>query len=242
MYEERHNLGLVSLIQSLIALEVRNSLEIAEQLRESQMNPKYILTACEAAMTEINELYDSGEYFIASLVMAGEIMNRVIKLLLPGMGTKLRSHFKGRVMLGNVQGEVHGLGKKIAGALLSAYGFEVLDLGLDVSAREYVEAAREFQPNVIGLSVLLTSCFHNMQDTILALHEERGDAKWPAIFIAGAQVTPALKDYYHADYYADTVFDTVRLCERLCQSERWGHGSLNLVSSFSLDNQYAAEA
>jgi 5-methyltetrahydrofolate--homocysteine methyltransferase len=218
-FESKTRFCLVNLIQSLISLEISSSLDIAEKLNEKEMQPKYILTACEAAMMEISELYDSGEYFIASLVMAGEIMNRVIKLLSPKMGSELSDIVKGRILIGTVRGEIHGLGKKIAGALLGAYGFEVMDMGVDVSVKEFTEAAKAFKPDVVGLSVLLTSCFHNLDKTIVALRELRREGLSPHIFISGAQITPALKDYYHADYYAATVFDTVRLCENLCRGK-----------------------
>ncbi|MDR1038120.1 MAG: cobalamin-dependent protein [Deltaproteobacteria bacterium] len=211
---------LVNLIQSLIALEVGASVDIARSLNEREMPPKCILAACEAAMMEISELYDSGEYFIASLIMAGEIMNRVIKLVAPRIEARERGHYKGRVVIGTVRGEIHSLGKNIAGALLTAYGFEVKDLGVDVPASRYVECVREWQPDVVGLSVLLSSCFHSLEDTVSALIDLRGPASTPAIFISGAQVTPALKDYWKADYYAGTVFDTVRLCESLARSRR----------------------
>ncbi|MDR1040989.1 MAG: cobalamin-dependent protein [Deltaproteobacteria bacterium] len=211
---------LVNLVQSLIALEVGASVDIARRLNDDEMPPKCILAACEAAMMEISELYDSGEYFIASLIMAGEIMNRVIKLVSPRIEARVKNRFKGRVLIGTVRGEIHSLGKNIAGALLTAYGFDVKDLGVDVPAGRYVECARDWEPDVVGLSVLLSSCFHSLEDTVAALREFRGPASSPAIFISGAQVTPALKDYWRADYYAPTVFDTVRLCEALAQSRR----------------------
>ncbi|MDR2611431.1 MAG: cobalamin-dependent protein [Deltaproteobacteria bacterium] len=211
---------LVNLVQSLIALEVGASVDIARKLNEKEMPPKCILAACEAAMMEISELYDSGEYFIASLIMAGEIMNRVIKLVSPRIEARVKRQYKGRVVIGTVRGEIHCLGKNIAGALLTAYGFEVEDLGVDVPSSRYVECARDLKPDLVGLSVLLSSCFHSLEDTVTALRELRGDASAPAILISGAQVTSALKDYYRADYYAATVFDTVRLCESLAQSRR----------------------
>ena len=156
-------LGLVNLIQSLISLEVGDSLYITKRLNDGDMHPKCILTACEAAMVEISDLYDTGEYFIAALIMAGEIMNRVIGLVSPRMPAKLlASRSKGRVLIGNVRGEIQSLGKNIAGALLSAYGFEVRDLGSDVRVEEFVENVKEFKPDVVGLSVLLTCCFHSM--------------------------------------------------------------------------------
>jgi methanogenic corrinoid protein MtbC1 len=181
------------------------------------MPPKCILTACEAAMVEISDLYDTGEYFIAALIMAGEIMNRVIKLVSPRMPDKLQNRYKGKVLIGTVQGEVHCLGKNIAGALLAANGFEVRDLGVDVGTDEFLESVREWKPDVVGLSVLLTCCFHSMEETVRAILLERGDTPTPYILISGAQVNNAIKDCFHADFYAATVFDTVRICESLCR-------------------------
>ncbi|MDR2338931.1 MAG: cobalamin-dependent protein [Deltaproteobacteria bacterium] len=211
------NLGLVNLIQSLISLQVSDSLDITKKLSDGDMPPKCILTACEAAMVEISDLYDTGEYFIAALIMAGEIMNRVIKLVSPRMPDALEQRCKGRVLIGTVRGEVHCLGKNIAGALLAAYGFEVKDLGVDVGTSQFVQATRDWKPDVVGLSVLLTCCFHSMEDTVRALRQERGDGPTPHILISGAQVNNAIRDCFLADSYAPTVFDTVRLCERVCR-------------------------
>ncbi|MDR3153732.1 MAG: cobalamin-dependent protein [Deltaproteobacteria bacterium] len=211
---------LVNLIQSLIALEVGSSVDIARRLNEKEMPPKCILAACEAAMMEINELYDSGQYYIASLIMAGEIINRVISLVSPRIKPGGKGSYKGRVLIGTVRGEIHSLGKNIAGALLNAYGFEVSDLGVDVSAGRFVESARDWKPDVVWLSVHLSSCLRSLEDTIGALREFRGLASSPAIFISGVKVTPAQKDHSRADNYAATVFDTVRLCEILAQSRR----------------------
>ncbi|MDR2200326.1 MAG: cobalamin-dependent protein [Deltaproteobacteria bacterium] len=216
---QKDNLGLANLIQSLISLEVGNSLDITRRLNDRDMPPKCILTACEAAMVEISDLYDTGEYFIAALIMAGEIMNRVINLVSPRMPETLAHYYKGKVLIGTVRGEIHCLGKNIAGALLSAYGFQVKDLGADVSTQEFMDSVREFKPDVVGLSVLLTCCFHSMEDTVGAILRERGKAETPHILISGAQVNNAVRECFHADYYAATVFDTLRLCERLCRQK-----------------------
>jgi methanogenic corrinoid protein MtbC1 len=211
---------LVNLIQSLIALKMGASVDIARRLNEKEMPPKCILAACEAAMMEINELYDSGEYFMAALIMAAEIMGRVVAEVSPRLAARPGARSRGRVLVGTVRGEIHSLSKNIAAAMLTAYGFEVMDLGVDVPSSRYVECVRDWRPDVVGLSVLLSGCHPSLEETVRALRDLRGASGSPAIFISGAQVPPALKDYCRADFYASTVFDTVRLCEGLAQSRR----------------------
>lgn len=203
------------LVRALVDLEVPGTLNVAKELNERKVAPVDILTACERALTEIGERYATGEYFIAGLIMAGEIMNRVITLVAPRMADNVVNLLRGRVLIGTVKGDIHGLGKNIAGALLTAYGFEVLDLGVDVPVDEFVRHCNDFQPDIIGLSVLLTSCYPYLGDTIAALRAARGSSRRPAIFISGAQITPQHKKLYKADHQVETAFDTVRLCERL---------------------------
>jgi len=207
--------GLDELVRALVDLEVPGTLKVAEQLDAQGVAPIDIMSACEKALAEIGERYATGEYFIAGLIMAGEIMNRVINLVAPRMAENVVNLLRGKVLIGTVKGDIHGLGKNIAGALLSAYGFEVRDLGVDVPVDEFLRETREFQPDIIGLSVLLTSCYPNLGETVEALRAERGPAEGPFIFISGAQITPAHQKHYQADGQAETAFDTVRLCERV---------------------------
>lgn len=210
------------LIQALVNLEVSETVRIAECLNEQNVDPKDILTACEKALTEIGERYVTGEYFIAGLIMAGEIMNRVITLVASRMAGNVVNLLRGKVLIGTVKGDIHGLGKNIAGALLTAYGFEVRDLGVDVPIEEFVQHYHEFQPDIIGLSVLLTSCYSYLGDTIQALRRAREDHDKPYIFISGAQITQQHREIYQADYRVETAFDTIRLCEKLIRKEMKG--------------------
>lgn len=206
---------LEDLIYNLVELNVSQTVDITHQLNEQNIQPVDILTACESALVEIGDRYESGEYFISGLIMAGEIMNRVIGLVAPRMAVTAVTVPRGRVIIGTVKGDIHGLGKNIAGALLSAYGFEVNDLGVDVPIVEFVEACQNSQPDIVGMSVLLTSCYPNLGETIAALRELRASSTLPAIFISGAQVTVEHQKIYKADYYVKTAFDTVRLCEQI---------------------------
>ncbi|MDR1922689.1 MAG: cobalamin-dependent protein [Candidatus Adiutrix sp.] len=203
------------LVAAMVELETAETVRIARDLNNRAVNPIDIMTACEQALVEIGERYAAGEYFISGLIMAGEIMNRVITLVAPRMAENVVNMLRGKVIIGTVKGDIHGLGKNIAGALLSAYGFEVKDLGVDVPINEFVDGCRGFNPDIVGLSVLLTSCYPNLGETIQAIREERGQAAAPAIFISGAQVTPEHQKQYQADHYARTAFDTVRLCEKI---------------------------
>lgn len=203
------------LIRALVELEVQKTLNITRQLNEQYVDPIDIMSACERAMTEIGERYASGEYFIAGLIMAGEIMNRVINLVAPRMASNVVNMLRGRVLIGTVKGDIHGIGKNIAGALLAAYGFEVKDMGVDVPIEDFVTACREFKPEIVGLSVLLTSCYPNLGETVQALRQERGEVGKPFILISGAQITPQHKTLFKADYQVESAFDTVRLCEQI---------------------------
>ena len=203
------------LVRALVDLEVPGTVNVAKKLNDQNVDPIDILTACEKALTEIGERYATGEYYIAGLIMAGEIMNRIITLVAPRMAGKVINLLRGRVLIGTVKGDIHGLGKNIAGALLTAYGFEVRDLGVDVPVDEFVRHCHEFQPDIVGLSVLLTSCYPSLGETIAALRAERGENEYPPIFISGAQITSQHRKFYHADHQVETAFDTIRLCEKL---------------------------
>lgn len=208
--------GMDELSRALVDLEVQNTLTIARKLNDQGVDPIDIMSSCERAMTEIGDRYASGEYFIAGLIMAGEIMNRVISLVAPRMASKNEVNMlRGRVLIGTVKGDIHGIGKNIAGALLAAYGFEVKDLGVDVPIEDFINACREFKPEIVGLSVLLTSCYPNLGETIQSIRQERGISEKPYILISGAQITREHKNRYQADFQVDSAFDTVRLCEKI---------------------------
>lgn len=213
--EVREPVSLDALVRALVDLEVPGTVRVAQRLNEQGAEPREILAACERALTEIGERYETGEYFIAGLIMAGEIMNRVISLVAPRMAANVVNLLRGKVLIGTVKGDIHGLGKNIAGALLTAYGFEVRDLGVDVPVDDFVRQLEDFRPDIVGLSVLLTSCYPYLGETIAALRQVRGAGDQPAIFISGAQITPQHRQIYQADYQVDTAFDTVRLCEKL---------------------------
>jgi methanogenic corrinoid protein MtbC1 len=210
---------LQNLTTAVEELKVREAIEATSRLNDLGVEPKVIMGSCETALTRIGERYATGEYFIAGLIMAGEVFNRVLNLVTPRWATEKMGLARAKILIGTVKGDIHGLGKNIAGALLSAYGFEVNDLGVDVPTSEFVKQADAFRPDVIGLSVLLTSCFPSLADTVSALSGGRSVPDRPWIFISGGQLSSGLTAEFGADFFVETAFDTVRLCERLIRTE-----------------------
>ena len=215
----------VKLKRGLINLDIKGTVRLVRRMNERRVDPAEIMAVCEEALSEIGERYAAGEYYIAGLIMAGEIMNRIITILAPRMGGGEVRRGRGRVLIGTVKGDIHDLGKNMAGALLSVYGFEVLDLGVDVPAEEFLRALGEFQPNIVGLSVLLTSCYGHLAAIVEAIRKVRGDSPTPYVLISGNHITTDHCRLFQADCQASSAFDTVRLCAQLTSSSGDGDRS-----------------
>jgi methanogenic corrinoid protein MtbC1 len=201
--------------RGLVDLDIKSAVRLVRRMNERRDDPAEIMKVCEEALNDIGERYAAGEYYIAGLIMAGEIMNRIITILAPRLGGGVVRRDRGRVLIGTVKGDIHDLGKNMAGALLSAYGFEVRDLGVDVPAEEFVRALAEFQPQIVGLSVLLSSCYGHLADIVEAIRKVRDGSPTPYILISGNHITPEHCQLFQADYQAASAFDTVRICEQL---------------------------
>jgi 5-methyltetrahydrofolate--homocysteine methyltransferase len=206
---------LADLKRGLVALDIDGAVSLVHRMSERRVDPAEIMAVCEEALNDIGERFAAGEYYIAGLIMAGEIMNQIISILAPRLGEGVVRRDRGRVLIGTVKGDIHDLGKNMAGALLSVYGFEVRDLGVDVPAEEFIRALAEFQPMIVGLSVLLSSCYGNLAAIAEAIRKARGDSPTPYILISGNHITPAHCRLFQADCQAASAFDTVRLCEQL---------------------------
>lgn len=201
---------------ALIDLNDTDAVDLTRSLLNMRVEPVDILTTCEQALATIGEKYEEGEYFISGLIMAGDMMSRITEVVTPLLAFPEQARAqRGRVLIGTVEGDIHDLGKNIAGVLLSAYGFVVKDLGVDVQADDFVHACREFAPDIVGLSALLTACLPALHKTVIRLKEFRGDLANPAIIISGAQIGEEHRRIYGADYQAETAFDTVRICETI---------------------------
>jgi methanogenic corrinoid protein MtbC1 len=163
-------------------------------------------------MRMVGERYESKEYFLSELVIAGEIMKEGMAILEPhlrGGGDDAGS----RVVLGSVQGDVHDIGKNIVATLLTAAGFEVFDLGTDVTAADFAAAVRRHRPAVVALSALLTSTMPEMGVVIDELRRARLRDQ-VKVLIGGASVTAEFADRIGADAAVRDAVEGVNLCRR----------------------------
>ncbi len=201
------------LIHALVEMEEKKALQEARQLLDGGTSPIRILNACAAAMEEVGKRFETGEYFLPNLIMAGEMMKQISAMLKPLLKQELADEGRGRVLIGTVKGDIHDIGKNIVTFLLEANGFEVRDIGVDQAPQKFVEAIGEFRPKVVGMSGLLTVAFESMKKTVQAI-EAAGLRDTVRIMVGGAQVSEQVKVYTAADAFGPDAVAGLRLAQK----------------------------
>jgi 5-methyltetrahydrofolate--homocysteine methyltransferase len=179
---------------------------------ESSLPPKVILDdGMIAAMTEVGRLFEEGEYFVPEMLVAARAMQAGLTVLKPYL-KEANVQPVGRVAIGTVKGDLHDIGKNLVGIMLEGAGFEVVNLGTDVSPEKFVEAADSV--DVIALSALLTTTMTNMKVTIEAL-QASGKRDKVKVIIGGAPVTEDFANRIGADGYARDASRAAALAKQL---------------------------
>ena len=175
--------------------------ELVKQAMSEGVPPEKILNqGLISGMAEVGRLFEEGEFFVPEMLIAARAMKAGLALLRPHLAAA-NVKAVGKVVLGTVQGDLHDIGKNLVGMMLEGAGFEVVDLGTDVSPDKFVAAVKEHKPDLIGCSALLTTTMPKMKTTIQALTEAglRGSVK---VMIGGAPVTEKYAAEIGADLYA----------------------------------------
>ena len=202
-----------SLVQALVEMKEAEALQIAKQLPDQGVAPLDILERCSRAREAVGQRFEKGVYFLPHLMMAGEMLKQISDIIKPLIREQKAVDQGGKVLIGTVEGDIHDIGKNIVIFLLEANGFQVRDIGINQKPAKFVEAIKEFQPKVVGMSGLLTLAFDSMKKTVQAI-EEAGLRKAVRIVIGGGVVTEKIKDYSGADAYAPDAMAGVRLCKQ----------------------------
>jgi 5-methyltetrahydrofolate--homocysteine methyltransferase len=163
------------------------------------------------AMDEVGKKFSEGELFVPEMLMAAQAMKAGLEILKPHLAEGA-TESKGTVVIGTVKGDLHDIGKNLVSMMMEGAGFNVVDLGVDVEAAKFVQAARDNKANVVGLSALLTTTMPAMQATVDAIREAGINAK---TMVGGAPVTQAFADQIKADGYSDDAPGAVELARKL---------------------------
>jgi len=200
------------LTNNLIELEPDKVLsEVEERLNQGE-DPILIFEECKKGMELIGERYKKKEYFLAELMLSGDLFKEVMELIEPYLGEKkTEGEIKGKIILATLQGDIHDLGKNILASLLKLEGFKVYDLGVDVDPDIIVEKVKEIQPDFLGFSSLLTITFDPMKEVIDKL-KEAGLRERLKILVGGGITTQLVKDYIEADFQTIDAVEGVQYC------------------------------
>ena len=190
----------MELKEALANLEEEKTYSLVKDRLDGGSSAREILKECQAGMKIVGERYNSEEYFVADLMYAGEIMRNIMNTLSPHMKGSEGVEDAGTVVIGTVKGDIHDLGKDVVIITLQGNGFKVIDLGVDVPAEKFVEAIRDNKPEVVGMSVFLTSCFPSTENIVKAI-ADAGLRDRVKIMLGGAPVTEVVAKETGCDYY-----------------------------------------
>ena len=173
---------------------------VQDALEEKVTAEAILKQSMMAAMAEVGQLFEDGEYFVPELLVAARAMKGGLEILKPFLSEEAVEPI-GKVVTGTVKGDLHDIGKNLVGIMMEGAGFEIIDMGTDVSPEKFVEAVKESGAQVIAMSALLTTTMANMPNTIKAF-EEAGLRDTVKIMIGGAPVTEEYAKKIGADGYA----------------------------------------
>jgi 5-methyltetrahydrofolate--homocysteine methyltransferase len=202
--------GLVELMSDLMEEE---ALALVKEKIAQGADPNQILDDARSAMEVVGKRFESCEYFIPDLMMAGEILKEISELVKPLMVKEKGAQKSGKVIIGTVAGDIHDIGKDIVTFMLDVSGFNVLDLGVDVPVETFVAKIKEFQPQVVGLSGFLTLAFDSMKQTVEAI-DKAGLRDKVKIMIGGGQIDDEVRKYVKADAYGKDAVAGVQLAKK----------------------------
>jgi 5-methyltetrahydrofolate--homocysteine methyltransferase len=198
------------LVNAIADMREQEALELAKEMVEGGSDPMAILDAAREAMDIIGQRFEEETYFLPELILAGVMLSQITEMVKPQLTKAPDVKHEGKVLIGTVEGDIHDIGKDIVVFMLDVNGFDVLDLGVDVPAQKFVEAIKDFQPQVVGLSGFLTLAYDSMKDTVEAM-KKAGLRDKVKIMIGGGQISDDIREYTGADAYGKDAMAGVSL-------------------------------
>jgi trimethylamine corrinoid protein len=202
--------------QSIIDGDSDASISLAKESIEAGVDPLDAITnGFVVGVNQVGEAFSCGDAFLPELVMAGEAMKAAVLALEPEMEKRgSRRQMLGKVVLATVEGDIHEIGKSLVGTMLSASGFQVYDLGVDVATKKIVEKAKEVDANIVAMSALLTTTMVKQREVIEAL-DKAGLRPTVKVMVGGAPVTRDWVNKIGADGYSEDAIGAVNVAKSL---------------------------
>lgn len=202
------------IVESILNFEGDTVAELIEQALNQDIDLTTVLNdGLTAGLRKLGERFGKGEAFIPELMWGVEIVQRNMEVLEPHL-VKGAVSTKGKLLIGSVEGDIHDVGKNIVGSVFSGAGYKVIDLGIDVPTETFVQKVREEEPDLLGLSALLTTTMLNQREIIEALKAE-GLRQNTRVIIGGAPTSVSWAETIGADAHAEDAFSGLRIAERL---------------------------
>ena len=200
-----------ALAMALVELKRDEVLETVKEKAERGDDPLGLLEECRRGMTIVGDRFQSGEFYLAEMMLAAEIFKGVVSILNPHMEKVRPPKPLGKMVLATLKGDIHDLGKDIVATLLRARGFEVHDLGVDVMPAVVLDKVKEVNPDFVGFSALITSAFASMKEASELLVES-GLREKCKLMVGGGVTTPTVKEHIGADFQTLDAMEGVNYC------------------------------
>jgi corrinoid protein of di/trimethylamine methyltransferase len=193
--------------------------ELADEALRKGLDPLEVINeGYLIGLHKVGDLWEKGELFLPEMIQGAEAMKAAVAKLQPALLEKKESRkIMGKVVIGTVQGDIHEIGKSIVGTMLSANGFDVVDLGADIPNEEFIKKTKEIDADIIGLSALLTTTMPE-QKAIIELLKKEGLANKVKVIVGGAPVSQSWADEIGASGYAEDAVAAVSLCKTLMKA------------------------
>jgi len=206
--------------RAIVEGDPNKAIELTKQSVNLSIESKEILEkAIVKGAEEAGNLYEQEEYFLADLLMTGDALNAATEIIVNSLEDKSTMQSKGKILIGTVEGDIHDIGKSLVISLLQGQGYEILDLGSDAPPEEFVRKAKEFNPNIIGISGLMTMSISKMQETVNLLKNENFPSR---IIVGGGILSKASCEMIGADDYAKDGWEGVKKINKLLKNQEIG--------------------
>ena len=203
-----------SLFDAIVGGKANDAVAATKAAVEQGVAPQDIINGqMVKAMAEVGQRFEDGKAFVPQLLMAGRAMKAGLEILKPLMAGDASASV-GKIIIGTVKGDLHDIGKNLVASMLEGCGFEVINIGIDVTSEQFVEAIKEHNADILCMSALLTTTMTYMPEVLKAL-EAAGIRDKVKVMIGGAPITQAFADEIGADGYSDNANSAVALAKRL---------------------------